>query len=59
MVLFLMACTPQQAGPENADNGAVEILLEDVNPTSATFGQTLGPGNQSHLVSAWYFGHAT
>ncbi len=36
-----------------------EFSLEDVNATSATFGQSLSPSDFRDGVSAWYFGHAT
>ncbi len=36
-----------------------DFSLEDHNPTSASFSQRVGPGDQAGLVSAWYFGHAT
>ncbi len=36
-----------------------DFALEDVNPASATLGQTLGPVGHRGSVSAWYFGHST
>lgn len=33
--------------------------LEDVNPSSATHGETRHPADYEGAVSAWYFGHAT
>lgn len=51
----LLACKgPAQPGDDLAD-----FSLEDVNATSSTFGQQVGPGDQADLVSAWYFGHST
>ena len=57
MITLLLACTsPGDALPGDA---LPSFLLEDHNPTSVTFGQQVGPGDQAGLVSAWYFGHAT
>ena len=33
--------------------------LEDVNATSASFGQTLHPSDFTGRTTAWYFGHST
>ncbi len=33
--------------------------LEDTNPTSATFGQSISPRDYMGEASAWYFGHAS
>jgi len=33
--------------------------LEDVNPTSATFGQMVSPEDFAGQTSAWYFSHST
>lgn len=67
MLLALVACTPPEdmtwdpVGEAHALAGdaAPAFDLEDVNPSSATFGEFLGPATQAGQVSAWYFGHAT
>lgn len=68
MFLFVMACSTP---PEDLEWDAVgethplageaspEFSLEDVNPTSASFGEFLGPATQAGQVSALYFGHST
>ena len=33
--------------------------LEDVNPTSATYGQMVSPADFAGQTSAWYFAHST
>jgi hypothetical protein len=38
---------------------APDFALADVNPTSATFAQSVSPRDYLQKVSAWYFGHAT
>ena len=37
----------------------VDFSLEDMNPTSATFGAMVSPRDYEGQVSVWYFGHAT
>jgi hypothetical protein len=53
LTALVLACAP--------GNGEVlaDFALEDMNATSATFSQQVGPGDQADLVSAWYFGHST
>lgn len=36
-----------------------DFELEDVNPQSASWGQTVSPRQHLDRVTAWYFGHAT
>ena len=36
-----------------------DFQLEDVNPASARFGETVSPRDYLSQVSAWYFGHST
>ena len=38
---------------------APAFFLEDVNDTSATYGQLISPRAHLGRVSAWYFGQAT
>ena len=68
MLTLLVAClTPPEdqvwdpVGLTHAAAGEPAPLfeLEDLNPTSATFGEFIGPATQAGQVSAWYFGHAT
>jgi hypothetical protein len=33
--------------------------LEDLNPASVRFGETVSPRDYLSQVSAWYFGHST
>lgn len=36
-----------------------DFQLEDVNPASARFGESVSPRDYLSEVSAWYFGHST
>ncbi len=36
-----------------------DFSLEDVNPTSDTFGQLVSPRDHLSKATAWYFGHST
>jgi hypothetical protein len=36
-----------------------DFAIADVNPNSATSGQTISPRDYVGSVSAWYFGHST
>lgn len=38
---------------------APDFALEDVNPTSATFGMAVSPRDYIGKVTGWYFGHAS
>ena len=43
-----------------ADSGAMPYFaLEDVNPSSATYGRKVTPRQFLGQISAWYFGHST
>ena len=48
-------------GDKDADGGEVVagLVLEDVNPTSATFGQQVELGPVGDAATAWYFTHST
>ncbi len=50
--------TTSSSTAEGADRVA-DFALLDVNPTSATFNQTVSPRDYLGQVSAWYFGHST
>ena len=41
-------------GPPMAD-----FHLQDVNPRSSRFGESVSPRDYLSQVSAWYFGHST
>lgn len=41
------------------ENPAPDFELEDVNPQSVSWGQTVSPRQHLDRVTAWYFGHAT
>jgi len=53
-LLFTLACA-QEAAPVEAH----PFSLEDVNPTSGSYGERVAPADYAGQVSAWYFGHAT
>lgn len=58
--LLFVACAPQQSVPDfSVGNPVPDFTLEDVNATSPTVGQTVGPANYAGMATAWYFGHAT
>lgn len=67
MLLLALACTTPDAGdgPVLADPAlglgvaAPAFSLEDVNETSATFGELVGQDHGQGLIGVWYFGHAT
>ncbi|MCP4808360.1 MAG: hypothetical protein GY913_29615 [Proteobacteria bacterium] len=68
MLIALVGClTPpsdqvwETVGFDHQDAGTAAPLfeLEDINASSATFGEFVGPATQAGQVSAWYFGHAT
>lgn len=67
MLLLALACTPT-ATPDQPALGdpalgvgaaAPAFSLEDVNETSATFGEMVGQDHGQGLIGVWYFGHAT
>ena len=35
------------------------LHIEDLNPESSRFGETVSPRDYLSQVSAWYFGHST
>lgn len=49
------------SAPPDGNTPAVvtDFTLDDVNPTSDTFGQGVSPRDHLARVSAWYFGHST
>jgi len=62
MVALALGCAPKgdtgeiiSAGTTPSDGWA----LEDVNASSATFGEVISPSDLRGQVSVWYFGHAT
>ncbi len=42
-----------------APDPAPTFSLEDVNATSATYGEEVSPRDFLYQTSGWYFGHAT
>jgi len=54
--LLLTACAGGQIG---VDEPVPAFALQDVNPSSATFEQAVGPDDFQDQVSGWYFGWAT
>ncbi len=56
--LLLGACGDDK--PNQPPTGIVpDFALVDVNPSSATYQQSVSPREYLQKVSAWYFGHAT
>ena len=51
--------TGAQPPPIPEDELAPDFSLEDVNPTSATFGMPVSPRDFIGTVTGWYFGHAS
>ena len=49
----------QPPGGPGPTGVAPDFALADVNPNSATSGQSVSPRSYLHQTSAWYFGHAT
>jgi hypothetical protein len=44
---------------EGEGSPMADFHLQDVNPASARFGQSVSPRDYLSQVSAWYFGHST
>ena len=57
--LTIVACTDATTPAEPTRNVAPDFRLADVNPASASFGETISPRDYLGQVSAWYFGHST
>jgi hypothetical protein len=58
LTLLAAACGDDQ--PTNpASHAVTEFVLMDVNPNSATGGQSVSPRDYLQKATAWYFGHAT
>ncbi len=60
LVIIAAGCGDDE--PVNPGPGAGQVpdfSLADVNPTSATFDQSVSPRDYLQKVSAWYFGHST
>lgn len=45
--------------PEGEGSPMADFQLQDINPASARFGETVSPRDYLSQVSAWYFGHST
>jgi hypothetical protein len=45
--------------PEGEGDPRPAFQLEDVNPASPRFGESVSPRDYLSQVSAWYFGHST
>ncbi len=60
-VIAVGACSDDKKATEpGLPTGQVpDFAAEDVNSTSARFGETISPRDYEKSVSAWYFGHAT
>ena len=56
LLLLFAGCGDDITG---AHNGPMpDFHLEDVNPASATFGDSVSPRQHLGEITAWYFGHA-
>jgi hypothetical protein len=56
--LLVVACTPaKQTAPTTSP--LPDFTLLDVNPGSATSGQSVGPRALRGKVSGWYFTHSS
>ena len=45
--------------PEGESSPIADFQLQDINPASTRFGETISPRDYLSQVSAWYFGHST
>lgn len=45
--------------PEGEGDPLPAFELEDINPASDRFGETISPRDYLSQVSGWYFGHST
>ena len=57
-LLLLGACAEVQRPATVVLDEAPDFSLEDVNPTSSSFGDVVSPRDKLGEVSVWYFGHA-
>lgn len=45
--------------PEVSEDAVADFSLEDLNPSSPTYGQPVSPRDTLEAVSGWYFVHAS
>ncbi len=45
--------------PDVSDTAVADFSLEDLNPSSVTYGQPVSPRDTLEAVSGWYFVHAS
>lgn len=61
LAVLTMGCAADKEISDGWDGSGQppDFALEDVNPTSQSFGQTVSPRDLIESVSGWYFAHAT
>jgi len=61
LAVLTVGCAADKAGSGGWDGSGQppDFALEDVNPTSESFGSTVSPRDLLESVSGWYFAHAT
>ena len=57
LLVLTAGCGDPVTGPTTGP--MPDFHLDDVNPASATFGDSVSPRQYTGVISAWYFGHST
>ena len=55
--ILVFSCGLLETEDENNNSQVYDYSLEDVNPNSVTYGETLSPGYFENLITLHYFGH--
>ena len=55
--ILVFSCGLLETEDENNNSQVYDYSLEDVNPNSVTYGETLSPGYFENQITLHYFGH--
>ena len=55
--ILVFSCGLFETEDENNNSQVYDYSLEDLNPTSETYGDTISPGYFENQVTLHYFGH--
>ena len=58
LMMPVWGCDAESPKGGKSSDKAPDFSLEDVNPSSATFGASISPRDKEGSVSVWYFGHS-
>ena len=56
--VVLAGCADSTNASKDIGGTLTDFTLEDVNSTSASYGQRISPSAHRDMATAWYFGHA-